>query len=206
MEGRTHGSRDTTRKLANELDFRLKNLQADNLSLSQSLSLPDGKASSLTARRSGEVKDRVRAALATIETELAENHGNYPHNKGRISFAEIARRAKIHPTTFYTENQKDVFNWVKQWRLANKSSISDDVPIERLSLAKRVAAWGKLYAGLQQSHRDTELDLQQARAELVDLQQELNRANLEKEQLLHLLDISSANKIHPILSARTRKP
>jgi AraC-like DNA-binding protein len=156
--------------------------------------------------RSDEVKRRVQEAITLMSNEIMEGNGVYPHKRGRISLAEISRRANIHPTTFYTKNQAEVLDFANSWLDEKKLTDSKEIPIERLSLAERVTAWAKLYAGLQQSHRDTELDLQQAQAELAELRHVVEKSRLENEKLVQQLSKSSGSNIFPILGAPIQKP
>lgn len=45
------------------------------------------------------VEQRIDAAIVAINEELRVNDGAYPHGSGRISLAEICRRAGVAPRT-----------------------------------------------------------------------------------------------------------
>ncbi len=148
--------------------------------------------------RSDDVEQRVRAVMATIEKEMADNDGIYPHNKGALSKAEVARRADIHPTTFHTEKQRKLGGEVQTWlddlkekKVVGRGSV-------RRELADRVADWKQQYEGLQQSHRDTELELQQVQADLQTLQKEMEKLQREHERVLKQLAAAAGEKVVPL--------
>lgn len=150
------------------------------------------------AQRSDEVRIRVTVALRTIEGEISSNEGIYPHNKGALSLAEVARRADVHPTTFFSPKQRELGSEVKAWleKLKTKETVGRG-PVRR-ELATRVADWARLYEKLQQSHRDTELDLQQCQAELAIAGKEIARLQAENTRLQGLLGNAGSNKVSPI--------
>jgi AraC-like DNA-binding protein len=153
--------------------------------------------------RSAEVEQRVRNMMATIEGEMAGNEGIYPHNRGALSAAELARRVGIHATTFFTENQRelgsDVKSWVEKIKTAN---VVGRVPIRR-NLSERLEDWKTLYNGLTQSHRDTELELQQKEAELAEAAREIERLKGESDELRAFLARSGREKVVPIRRKRS---
>ena len=156
------------------------------------------KALEKGAQRSDEIRVRVTAALRIVEVEIAGNEGIYPHNKGAVSLAEVARRADVHPTTFFGPKQREFGEEVKAWlkTLKTKETIGRG-PVRR-ELTTRVADWARLYGNLQQSHRDSELDLQQCQAELAAAEKEVIRLQLENTRLQDLLEAVGSKKISPI--------
>lgn len=148
--------------------------------------------------RSGAVDRRVRDMMKTIEQEMAANEGIYPHNGGALSAAELARRADVHPTTFFTKKQvalgEDVKDWLKKTK---ESNIVGKGPVRR-NLSDRLDDWKSLYEGLAQSHRDTELELQQIAAELKEAHGEIDRVRGENERLRALLAKSGQTKVVPL--------
>lgn len=130
--------------------------------------------------RSNNFKEHVLSVMEVMQKEISENGGIYPRNKGRISLSELARRADVCVTSFYTENQcnfreGDVADWIS--KLKGKET-GGEVQ-NRRSLDTRIADWKELYNNLAQSHRDTELELQQTRAELEKLRNEIAGTNIK---------------------------
>lgn len=146
--------------------------------------------------RSDEVRERVRSVMKGIEKEMEGNGGIYPHNKGALSSAEVARRAGVHTTTLFSPKQRDLGAEVKQWlEVIKTGKVVGRGPVRR-ELATRIADWRRMYEGLAQSHRDTELDLQQAQSNLVKTSEELNKLQRENDRLQKLLDkLGGANVV-----------
>lgn len=146
-------------------------------------------------RRSNDVRDRVRSAMKSIEEEMDGNGGIYPHNKGALSSAEVARRAGVHETTFFSPKQRELGADVRKWLETIKTQkVVGRGPVRR-ELAARVADWRRKYDGLAQSHRDTELHLQQAQADLVKASENLDKLQLENDRLRKLLDRAVGEKV-----------
>lgn len=125
--------------------------------------------------------------MTTIEEEIASNLGVYPHNKGAISAAEIARRAYIHPTTLHSPNQRQLWADIKLWITKIKLRDEGNENPSRRDVNERIASWKQLYDGLAQSHRDTELDLQEAQAELQQLRHDFDALEREYIRLQEML-------------------
>lgn len=155
------------------------------------------------AQRTNDVQQRVRKLLAAIEDEMAANGGIYPHNGGALSGAEIARRAGIHPTTLFSPKQRDLGSEVKQWLERIKEGRIVGRGLVRRELAERVADWKALYDGLAQSHRDTELELQQAEVDLEKAQAEIKKLQGVVDRLTKQLGVLSGEKVVPLQNKRS---
>lgn len=145
--------------------------------------------------RSSDVGDRVRSAMKTIEQEMDENNGIYPHNKGAVSANEVARRAGIHATTFFTAAQRQLGAEVKSWIESLKTRKVVGRLRVRRELATRIADWRQMYDALAASHHKTELDLQQAEAERDDARKEAEDLKQQVAHMRALLDAATANKV-----------
>lgn len=148
--------------------------------------------------RSDGVRERVQKALREIEKEMDGNKGIYPHNKGAISAAEVARRADVHQTTFFGPKQVELGNEVRAWLKRMKEGRIVGRGRVRRALADRVGAWKELYDGLAQSHRDTELDLQQAKADLDKAHDQLQLLKSENDRLTSILQTAGTAKVVPL--------
>jgi hypothetical protein len=148
--------------------------------------------------RSDDVRERVHSAMKSIEEEMAGNGGIYPHNKGALSAAEVTRRAGVHPTTLFTPKQRELGTYVKNWLETIKTQkVVGRGPVRR-ELATRVADWMHMFDGLAQSHRDTELNLQQTQADLAKASADLDKVQRENERLQKLLNAAGGRKVVPI--------
>ncbi|ANB71150.1 hypothetical protein BCh11DRAFT_04144 [Burkholderia sp. Ch1-1] len=147
------------------------------------------------AQRTEDVQQRVRMLMADIEDEMARNEGIYPHNGGALSGAEIARRAGIHPTTLFSPKQRDFGSEVKQWlERIKEGKVVGRGPVRR-ELADRIADWKALYDGLAQSHRDTELELQQTEADLEKARGEIKTLQATVDRLTEQLAALGGEKV-----------
>ncbi|MCW3698191.1 MULTISPECIES: hypothetical protein [Burkholderia cepacia complex] len=146
--------------------------------------------------RSANIAQRMHDAMTQIEHEIQESGGVYPHNHHRLSAAEVARRAHVHPTTLHTPTQREIHRKVLVWLASFKTpSVSDQGPA-RQNLAQRVANWHSLYERLAQAHRDSELALQHCEAELFDAKAEiveLKKLIARYQNTTHSLPTHSSN-------------
>jgi hypothetical protein len=133
--------------------------------------------------RSSEVIERVRAAMKAMQLETDKNGGVYPYRNGNITSAEVARRAAIHPTTFFTARQRELGREVRRWINTVKERRGKATRPVRREMEERIKAWREKYEGLARSHRHTELELQQREAELSGALNEIENLQLKNESL-----------------------
>lgn len=68
------------------------------------------------AEQAEETRRRLRAAMATMEGEISTSpDGTYPENKGRISQAEICRRAGVSASVPKQPHQHEIRDEMKAW-------------------------------------------------------------------------------------------
>lgn len=87
-------------------------------------SIPSQLKASAKAR-TDKVKARIRGAMREIEKELRDSSGAYHHGSGRLSMAEVCRRAGVHQVTLMGPSHKDTTRVeVKSWlaKLGKKES------------------------------------------------------------------------------------
>ncbi|MBG1252322.1 hypothetical protein [Burkholderia pseudomallei] len=135
--------------------------------------------------------ERVRSVMKAIQEEMAAHEGIYPHNKGAVSQAEVARRAEIHPNTLHKARYVDLVQEVKDWLDTLKEGTVVGRMRVRKELGTRVQEWKKLYEDLRESHRITETDLAHAN-EL------LKEAQLENEKLRRRVSELTKQKVSPL--------
>ncbi|WP_124982100.1 hypothetical protein [Ralstonia solanacearum] len=123
-----------------------------------------------------EIRERIRAVMKATQEEMAANNGIYPHNKGAVSLAEVARRAGIHPVTFHKERYVELAKEIREWLEALKQGAIVGRMRVRKALATRVQEWKELYEDLLETHRISETDLAYAN-------EQLKEALLENETL-----------------------
>lgn len=152
--------------------------------------------------RSAETRGRVLTAMAAIEQEMASNDGIYPQNGGAVSAAEVARRAGVHSTTLFSPKQRELGEEVRAWLESLKKRRAVSVSAVKRSLAERIADWKELYEGLAQSHRDTELHLQQVEAELGQAREQLAAVTRERDALREQLARVGGGSVVPLHTKR----
>lgn len=135
--------------------------------------------------------ERVRQIMRTIQKEMAANEGIYPHNKGAVSMAEVARRADIHPFTFHKPRYLELSKEVKAWLETLKQGAVLGRGRVRKELGTRVQEWKRLYEDLLEAHRISETDREYAEARLKEVL-------LENEQLRQRLSEQGTLKVVPI--------
>lgn len=91
--------------------------------------------------RTARIFDSVRNATEIMEKEIKDADGIYPRNSGRLSLAEICRRANVHPITLMGKQHKyttRVFalKWIERM---SGSMIVGRAPIRR-AITKRVTS------------------------------------------------------------------
>lgn len=155
-------------------------------------------------KRTKDVQGRVRETMATIEKEMASNDGIYPHRNGALSSAEVSRRAGVHPTSLFTEKLRDLGVEVKTW-LANikAEKVVGSVKVNR-TLAERLSDWKGHYEGLLQSHRDTELELQETEHQLAEARRTIEDLERQVASLRGSPDRINSGKVLTLPSGRDR--
>lgn len=149
-------------------------------------------------KRTEDVRAKVKGTMAAIEQEMASNDGIYPHRNGALSAAEVARRAGIHPTSFYTDKLRDLGEEVRTWLdELKREKVVGSVKVKK-TLATRIEDWKKLYEGLLQSHRDTELELQEAQYQLSEARKSIKELEQQKARLEQLAGEAASKKVVPL--------
>ena len=149
-------------------------------------------------KRTEDVRAKVKATMVAIEQEMASNDGIYPHRNGALSAAEVARRADIHPTSFYTEKLRTLGEEVRDWLdELKREKVVGSVKVQK-TLATRIEDWKKLYEGLLQSHRDTELELQETQHRLSEVQKSVKELEQQKVRLEQLVGDAASKKVVPL--------
>jgi hypothetical protein len=99
--------------------------------------------------RSRRVVADVREAMALIEVELQKNDGLYLRNKGRLTMAEVCRRAGVHPITMMgATHKKTTRPMIQAWiRKVSKSMVVGRASI-RKTVAKSANDWKAKYMDL----------------------------------------------------------
>lgn len=116
--------------------------------------------------------ESIRAVLQTIQDEISQNSGVYPHNEGKLDFADVARRAGMHPNTFYKPRYDTVYNEVDAFIKAYETPSPDNPPNNRRTLAERYDALKAAHNDVLEHYRLAEVDREYAEARVTELEEE----------------------------------
>ncbi len=128
-----------------------------------------GENNDATNPRTLAMLQRLRKAMQDIEAEVAQHHGVYPFNHGRLTQSELCRRADVKKATLQTPLHKDttrveVIDWLDRLsaQLANTrdatrervTAVADDLADElRTVKAELAAAHANIAALLEENAR-----------------------------------------------------
>lgn len=118
------------------------------------------------------IHERVRNAMRLIHEEIAANQSIYPNNKGSVTLAEVARRARMHPVTFHKPHYRELAEEVKAWINTLKSDAIVGHKRIYKEVGSRIQEWKRLYEDLLDNYHISETDLAYATAQLQELEQE----------------------------------
>jgi hypothetical protein len=105
--------------------------------------------------RSDDVTVKLHKAMATIEIELGVNDGIYPFNKGRLSMAEVCRRAGIHKITLQGEVHRLTNRLiVKEWLDELEKQLVKGSKSVRRRVTSKIDDWKARYTDLARSYNE----------------------------------------------------
>jgi DNA mismatch repair ATPase MutS len=143
--------------------------------------------------RTANVVNKVRSALRAIELDIEANDGIYPYNGGRLTQAEVCRRAGIHKVTLHgPAHIETTRKSISEWLTATKRSLITGKRVVRKQVTERADSWRERYIKAAQwvdhYHREDvvrqarifELEAENARlrAECIELRAELSRGKV----------------------------
>ncbi|MEK9802265.1 MAG: hypothetical protein VW475_02525 [Curvibacter sp.] len=141
--------------------------------------------------------DRAREAMKVMQEEISGNRGVYPHNKGVISQAEVARRASLHPVTLHKPHYSGLVAEIKSWIRSVKVAAVVGHKRVRRDLQSRLQDHEDLHAALLESHRISETDLDRAKAELAEISERCRQLEDENRELRMKLKRPTPLKLIP---------
>jgi hypothetical protein len=106
-------------------------------------------------RRTDEVSIKLRNAMAVIESDIDNNDGIYPYNNGRLSMAEVCRRAGIHKITLQGNVHKNTTKTsLQEWlSVLNAKSVTGSKSV-RKRVTETIDDWKSRYAELARSYNE----------------------------------------------------
>lgn len=164
------------------------------------LPAPSGLIAS-AKKRTQAVVTKLRAAMKVIESEIDAHEGIYPLNGGKLSEAEVCRRAGISNVTLSTPAHRDTTHkMVKAWLSRVKSSAVTGRKSVRRAVTDRADDWKRAHAAIAQSYRAAELEYLDMRGTVQQLQRSVQKLEDENAALRKLLEAAGVAKVVPFPS------
>lgn len=131
----------------------------------------------------------VRVTMEMIELEINANDGVYPGNGGALTLSELMRRSDVSLKALFGQKYRDGFKReiVDPWLEKMKTSAVTSRAAVKKNAAKRISEWRELYEDLLQSHRKSELDLQEAQRMLLEAERQVLEFRLENQKMIAAL-------------------
>lgn len=122
---------------------------------------------------------KVKDAMRAIEADIESNDGIYPYSSGRLSQAEICRRAGIDRKTLQKPSHRQTRDEVSTWLREIKKKTDQGAKVVRKVVTDRVDKMKEAYNEIAQRYTEAELEY----AEMLAENEKLKATNkyLEKE-------------------------
>lgn len=119
--------------------------------------------------------------MDVIEKEIESHDGLYPYNGGRLSQAELCRRASVTNVTLQSKGHKTTtLTWVKKWLERVHIGLTTGKKSVRKKVTDRAESWKDQHAAVATAYNIAMLEF----GELEDRVRELEAENAELRQLL----------------------
>jgi hypothetical protein len=147
-------------------------------------------------RRTQAVVTKLRAAMNAIESEIHEHEGIYPLNGGKLSQAEVCRRAGISNVTLSSSAHRETTHkMVDVWLKNIKMSTVTGRKNVRRAVTDRAEDWKRAHAAVAQSYRAAELEFLDMKSTIRTLEGEVRKLSSENAALRKLLESAGASKV-----------
>lgn len=143
--------------------------------------------------RSSAFVAKIQKAMSAIEKEIEENDGLYPYNGGRLSQAELCRRASVTNAALQAPSHKDTTRkWVEKWIAGVHRSLTTGKKAVRKAVTDRAESWKQQHSTIATSYAIVILELSEKEKKIKELEVENAelRAKLLKLQSLKVVPIS----------------
>ena len=149
-------------------------------------------------KRTEGVVQRVKAAMSAIELEIDANDGLYPFNKGRVTYAEVCRRANVRNTTLLKPAHKNTTRGaIEEWLAKLSGNLVKGRKSIRRKVTERATVAEENSKQTETQYHIARLELQDARRKIRELQQELQDAKAANAALAETLAIAGQQKVVP---------
>lgn len=124
-------------------------------------------------KRTQAVVDKLHAAMRAIERDIEQHEGIYPLNGGRLSLAEVCRRADVKTVTLMGPTHKDstkveVDRWLEQ---ALSAMVRGKKSVRR-AVTDRATAWKEQLEKIGNQYHLAELRMAGMAARIAELEAE----------------------------------
>jgi hypothetical protein len=133
--------------------------------------------------------------MNAIESEIHEHEGIYPLNGGKLSQAEVCRRAGISNVTLSSSAHRETTHkMVDVWLKNIKMSTVTGRKNVRRAVTDRAEDWKRAHAAIAQSYRAAELEFLDMKSTIRNLEGEVRKLSSENAALRKLLESAGASK------------
>lgn len=134
--------------------------------------------------RSSTFVSKIKQALTTIEVEIEQNDGLYPFNAGRLTKAEICRRAGVDDQTLQNPIHKLTTNkMVDEWLRRIKLNIAQGRAAVRRTVTERAEHWKQEHDQIANAYLLAELEHNERLHEIMHLRADLRKLERENTEL-----------------------
>lgn len=156
--------------------------------------IPAGLLASSKAR-SSEVVAKLQKAMRDMELEIEQNDGLYPLNGGRVSAAEVCRRAGVNPITLHAPAHKETTRKVVEtWVEEVVSKAVQGVKRIRRTVTDRADAWKQAHDEIATAYHIDHLVVVNLKAALREAEKQIKTLEDTNAALVSQLDkLSSSN-------------
>lgn len=157
-------------------------------------SIPAGLLASSKAR-SADVVAKLNRAMRDMELEIEQNDGLYPLNGGRLSAAEVCRRAEVNPITLHAPKHKETTRkLVEKWIEKISSKVVQGVKRVRRTVTDRADSWKQAHDEIATAYHIGKLEVVNLKAALHEAEKRIKALEETNATLVAQLDkLSSSN-------------
>ena len=136
-------------------------------------------------QRTSDVIKKLKKTMTAIELDLQSHEGIYPFNKGRLTQAEVCRRAGISKMTLQGDSHKTSTKVeVDEWLSSVKVKAIQGNRNMRRAVTDRADQWKSELEALAQQFHETKLQMIVLSDELETIKKERDAAIIEIKKLL----------------------
>ena len=146
---------------------------------------------------------KVRDAMKEMELDIQNSEGIYPFNGGRLTIADVCRRASISNMTLQAPAHRDstkvvVEEWIKKLTVR----LTTGAKIVRRAVTDRAEEWKKVHDEIATAYHIDHLTLVNVRAELQEAQDRIKELETVNATLLKQLQTVSGLNVTPITKGK----